>query len=136
MVIGDSNGLADLLSNEKMQLLAVPSVKSAAGSDDWRGVLFDLVVKSPSGQLAPLSARTVFVASRWQRAAFIAGALSFSLAAAFAGSVLLRHASRQRCGGRTQLQLTNAHRFLDKEMDRRLKKYGKKMDASTNQKST
>ena len=89
LVIGDSNGFADLLSNEKMQLLALPSAKSAAGSDDWRGLLFDLVVKSPSGQLAPLSARTAFVASRWQRAAFIAGALSFSLAVAFAGSVLL-----------------------------------------------
>jgi hypothetical protein len=48
-----------------------------------------LVVKSPSGQLAPLSARTTFVASRWQRAAFIAGALSFSMAVAFAGSILL-----------------------------------------------
>jgi hypothetical protein len=89
VVIGDSNGFAELLSNEKMQLLALPSAKSTAGSDDWHGVLFDLVVKSPSGQLAPLSARTAFVASRWQRAAFIAGALSFSLAVAFAGSVLL-----------------------------------------------
>jgi hypothetical protein len=89
MVIGDSDGFAELLSNEKMQLLPMPSAKSAAGSDDWRGVLFDLLVKSPSGQLAPLSARTAFVASRWQRAALIAGALSFSLAVAFAGSVLL-----------------------------------------------
>jgi hypothetical protein len=89
VIIGDSEGFADLLSNEKMQLLALPSAKSTARSDDWRGVLFDLVVKSPSGQLAPLSARTTFVASRWQRAAFIAGAVSFSLAVAFAGSILL-----------------------------------------------
>jgi hypothetical protein len=89
VIIGDSEGFADLLSNEKMQLLALPSAKSTAGPDDWRGVLFDLVVKSPSGQLAPLSARTAFVASRWQRAAFIAGALSFSMAFAFAGSILL-----------------------------------------------
>ena len=89
VIIGDSDGFADLLSTEKMQLLALPSAKTSVGSGDWHGVLFDLVVKSPSGQLAPLSARTAFVASRWQRAAFIAGALSFGLAVAFAGSVLL-----------------------------------------------
>ena len=89
VIIGDSEGFSDLLSNEKMQLLALPSGKSKVGTNDWREVLFELVVKSPSGQLAPMSARTAFVASRWQRAAFIAGALSFSLAVAFAGSILL-----------------------------------------------
>ena len=89
VVIGESDGFADLLSNEKMHLLPLPSGKSKVGTDNWRPDLFEMVIKSPSGQLAPMSNRTAFVASRWQRGAFIIGALSFGLAVAFAGSILL-----------------------------------------------
>jgi hypothetical protein len=89
VIIGDSDGFADLVSNEKMQLLALPTAKAKFETDNWRPLLFEIVIKSPSGQLAPMAARTAFVASRWQRAAFIASTLSFSLAVAFSGSILL-----------------------------------------------
>jgi hypothetical protein len=69
LVLGEGTGMADLLAAEKMDLLPWPAYVNGP-TPIWPDFLFDRVVKSPEGQLAPLAKRTQFVASELRRGAY------------------------------------------------------------------
>ena len=88
LVLGDSTGMADLLAADKMDLLPW-SAHASGQAPTWPDALFDRVVKSPAGQLAPLAKRTRFVASELRRAAYGAACVSM-VAAVWASADNLR----------------------------------------------
>jgi hypothetical protein len=81
MVLGDSEGLAERLTDEGMTLIKAPKSLRKAGTSDFRFALFELALQSPPGQLAPLSRRTEHLASELNK-------LSFAIAAATVGIAL------------------------------------------------
>lgn len=89
LFLGDSAGIEALLAAEQLDLLPWPGVFAKAPPVEWRDALFDLVVKSPAGQLAPLSSRTAYVASQVRRVAYGAAALC-ALASLWGSAVNLR----------------------------------------------
>jgi hypothetical protein len=81
MVLGDSEGIAQGLTDERMTLIDAPKSLRKAGTSDFKFALFDLALQSPPGQLAPLSRRTAHVAADLNK-------LSFAIAAATVGIAL------------------------------------------------
>lgn len=109
LVLGDSTGMAGLLAADKMDLLPW-SAHASAQAPAWPDALFDRVVKSPAGQLAPLAKRTQFVASELRRAAYGAACVSM-VAAVWASADNLRSmwtAQSQAAQLRAQVQQLQA----------------------------
>lgn len=104
LLLSNTDGMASLLAPDHLELVA-PPWPSPPG-DDWRLTLFDLVLASPPGQLAPLSRRTSYVAARLRQPAYAVAALSLGLSVWAAGDSLrdiaASHASRQQIQGRLQ----------------------------------
>jgi len=80
LVLGDVQGLATLLAADRLDLLAPPAPWNTLPPADWLFALFDLALTSPAGQLAPLSRRTRFIASRLRTPAYVGAALCLGLA--------------------------------------------------------
>ena len=106
LILGDSNGIASLLSHDHLDLIAPPPPWTTTPPSDWRFALFDLVLTSPAGQLAPLSRRTKFVAARLSQPAYACAALSLGLALWAAGDnlrdIVASHSSRDQIHGSMQ----------------------------------
>ena len=83
LMLGGSKEMLDLLALDK--LTQVPMPTTASPPADWRFALFDLAVKSPPGQLAPLGRRTVFVAAQLSKLSYVMAALVLTVGVA-AGS--------------------------------------------------
>lgn len=81
MILGDPAGMDELLAPDNIYLLDPPAPWSRVAPGEWHFALFDLVVGSPVGQVAPLEQRINFVASRVSRIAYGAAAASLALAA-------------------------------------------------------
>ena len=75
LVLGDTEGMAAALAAEHLDLLAPPPPWANKPPNDWHFALFDLALKSPVGQLAPLSRRTQYVAAQLRQAAYVGAAL-------------------------------------------------------------
>ncbi len=80
LILGDSAGLAELLAPDNVYLLDPPAAWSKVAPGEWHFALFDLVIASPVGQVAPMAQRTDFVASRLSKIAYGVAALSVALA--------------------------------------------------------
>jgi hypothetical protein len=79
LVLGPTAGLGVALAAQGLDLIAAPQNWQHPSLPDWRFALFDLVVNSPVGQLAPPAARSAFLARRLSHAAY--GVASISLSA-------------------------------------------------------
>lgn len=88
LVLGDAQGMATALAAEHLDLLTPPPPWANQPPGDWRFALFDLALKSPIGQLAPLSRRTQYVAAQLRQAAYLGAALSLGGALWAAGDNL------------------------------------------------
>lgn len=88
LVLGDAQGMATALAAEHLDLLTPPPPWANQPPDGWRFALFDLALKSPIGQLAPLSRRTQYVAAQLRQAAYLGAALSLGGALWAAGDNL------------------------------------------------
>lgn len=80
LVLGDSEGIAQGLLDERMRLIAAPTSLRKAATSDFKFALFDLAIQSPPGQLAPLSRRTAHVAAAVGRLAYTMAAATICLA--------------------------------------------------------
>ncbi|QDX82758.1 hypothetical protein B9N43_16870 [Denitratisoma sp. DHT3] len=76
LYLGDSGDMKPLLTANNLRLVTLPGT-TAASPADWRQRLFDLALRSPAGQLAPVERRIPYLAARVRRATrhWIAGAL-------------------------------------------------------------
>lgn len=68
LYLGDHQDIEPLLAGARLVPVEL-SGQNKNGRIDWLGRLFDIVVKSPKGQVAPLSARIGFLSSRIRRIA-------------------------------------------------------------------
>lgn len=63
LLLDSQTDIDPLLAQERLTRVPVPSPWTKKPPADWRFALFDLAVKSPAGQLAPLARRTRFMAN-------------------------------------------------------------------------
>lgn len=119
LVLGQDPRIAEALLAMGMAAVPVPKAMRGMGSGDFKFVLFELALKSPPGQLAPLSRRTGHVAAGLSRLSYAASAASAGLVcwALFGAYAQLRLDGvdlQQNRGASAQLgqQLTG----LDKEL--------------------
>ena len=75
LLLGAAPGLAQALAGERLDPVAPPAPWNKAAVADWNHVLFDMAVKNPPGQLAPVPYRATYLARKWAQAAQVAGAL-------------------------------------------------------------
>lgn len=108
LVLGDAEGMGELLAPDNIFLLDLPAEWAKVAPGEWHFALFDLVIASPVGQVAPLSLRIDFVASRVSRAAYVVAALSLLLAVGGGAShmqeILATQASQQQLQSRVTSQ--------------------------------
>ncbi|MDP2369747.1 hypothetical protein [Rhodoferax sp.] len=102
LMLGGDDAMAARLAPDQLELLALPPPWSVSQPDDWRFALFDLAIKSPPGQLAPLARRAEFVASQWRQLAYGASVLVVGLSVWVASDNLRAIAASE--AGRTQAQ--------------------------------
>lgn len=123
LLLGDTQGAAALLAQEHLDLLPPPPPWVKQPPSDWRFALFDLALRAPVGQLAPLSRRTQFVAAQVRQAAYLAAALCLGAALwAANGSVryiLAGHSSRLHMQANAQALATQMG-----EVDHKLVQFG------------
>ena len=74
LVLSQDGDLAEALGAEQLSVIQAPRSWRKMTADDFKFALFDLAMKSPPGQLAPLMRRTAFVASRLRMAAYVLSA--------------------------------------------------------------
>jgi hypothetical protein len=88
LVLGATEGMATALAAEHLDLLLPPPPWGDKPPGNWLFALFDLALKSPVGQLAPLSRRTQYVATQLRQAAYIGAAISLGVSLWAAGDNL------------------------------------------------
>jgi hypothetical protein len=79
LMLGDAQGMQELLTPDNILIQDAPAPWSKVAPQTWQSALFDLVIASPVGQVAPLAQRTEFVASRLTKVAYGAAAGCFAL---------------------------------------------------------
>ena len=86
LLLGTHAGLGAALTNDRIDAVPSPVQRWTAHPNGWRDALFDLVCKSPPGQLAPLAMRSSYLAQQVQKAARIAMAVCLVAALAVASA--------------------------------------------------
>lgn len=84
LLLGTHEGLASVLSRDRIDAVAPPSQRWADPDGGWRDALFDRVCKSPPGQLAPLARRSSYLTQQVQKGARVAMAVCMVVAVAIA----------------------------------------------------
>jgi hypothetical protein len=102
LLLGAAPGLAQALVGERLDPVAPPAPWNKAAVADWNHVLFDMAVKNPTGQLAPVSYRATYVARKWAQAAQLAGALCIAATVWLAGGSI--NSALQAYSARAALQ--------------------------------
>lgn len=123
LLLGTDDGLAVILAADRLDALATTARSDQVSEAGGYGQLFDLVIKSPPGQLAPLGYRTTYVAGQLARAARIAGVVCLVSAFAAASGSIRTIISDQR----DRVQLQDAATFVDAkiaELDAALAGFG------------
>jgi hypothetical protein len=87
LLLADPGGLEGVMAAAHLKLVNLPRWQ-AAPPGDWRFPLFDLALKSPAGQVAPLARRTEFLAARLSRASLVLAAVIIVAGIAGAGNNL------------------------------------------------
>ena len=72
LLLGTAQGLAGVLSSDRIDAIAAPGKHWAEGESGWRAGLFDLVCKGTSGQLAPVALRSSHLTLQLEKAARVA----------------------------------------------------------------
>jgi len=75
LLLASAEPFAQPLAAAQFQLVAPPHPWDRHPPSDWRLPLFDLALKSPAGQVAPVSRRTDYLAQRLRRGALVASAV-------------------------------------------------------------
>ena len=76
--LGNDTGLGPFLSAHRLDLLPPPAWPHKPPSD-WRFLLFDLALRSPQGQLAPIGLRSGYLSQRLNRYAYGAAAAGLAV---------------------------------------------------------
>ena len=93
LVLSQDGDLVEAIGAEQLIVIEAPRSWRKMTSDDFKFALFELAMKSPPGQLAPLMRRTAFIASRLRMATY---ALSAATACASIGFLATGLAQIQR----------------------------------------
>lgn len=118
LILGNTDGMATLLAPDHLDLVT-PLPCALPPGDDWRLALFDLVLASPPGQLAPLSRRAYYVAARLRQPAYTVAALSLGLGVWAAGENLRDIATSHSSRLQIQSSLQSLATQID-EVDRKM----------------
>ena len=102
LLLGAAQGLAQALAAERLDAVAPPAPWNKAEVAHWNHVLFDMAVKNPPGQLAPVSYRATYLARKWAQAAQVAGALCLAATVWVASGSI--NTSLQAYSARTAMQ--------------------------------
>lgn len=70
LFLGDSSSIEARLADEGLTLLPVPKEFLPKGEAEWLHPLFNYIISSPPGQLAPLSLRASYYAGKLRQAAY------------------------------------------------------------------
>jgi hypothetical protein len=103
LYFGDEAPLKVLAEASKLALVAHP--RGLHALHDWRLPLFEFVLRSPAGQVAPLQHRTSFVADRLRKAALIAAAGVLLLGVALSAGGLVSSLDANSQGNATSAAL-------------------------------
>jgi hypothetical protein len=112
LVLGPSAGLSAALAEQGLDLVAAPAPSEHISPHDWRFVLFDLVLHSPCGQLAPMTARIAFLGRRLRRTLYGTSALILAASMWFAKDQFQSTAAAQQEHNSVQLQIEQTKREL------------------------
>lgn len=119
LMLGAGEAMAARLAPDHLELLPLPAPWTVMAPDDWLFALFDLAVKSPVGQLAPLARRAEFVASQLRRVAYGASLLVVGLSVWAASgnlrAIVASEASRSQAQAEMQglaIQLSEAEQKM------------------------
>lgn len=113
LFLGNAQGIDKALAKDRLDLIPPPNPWAKKLPPDWHHVLFDLVITSPQGQLAPMTRRTNYVAGRLRQPAYAAAGISLGLALWLSGQNLIG--------------MTNSHRSKN-EVDVRVQQLTQKLD--------
>lgn len=102
LLLGTDDSLAAILAADRLDAFEPAAQRDLASGDGGYGQLFDLVVKSPPGQMAPLKYRTTYVAGQVAKAARVASIVCLVAAGAAASGSIRAIISDQH--DRSQLQ--------------------------------
>ena len=80
LLLGAENGLGAALAAQRLDLIASPGAWASRPPGDWRFLLFELALRSPPGQLAPIGLRSAYLSRRLNRLAYGTAAASLVLA--------------------------------------------------------
>jgi hypothetical protein len=123
LVLGPTIGLGAALAAQGLDLVAPLAAWEHASPQDWRFVLFDLVLDSPCGQLAPMAARKAFLGQRLRNTLYGTSAVSLAATLWFANSQFQSTAAAQQERDRTQLQIEEVKRELA-QTERDISRFG------------
>jgi hypothetical protein len=84
LVLSQDGDLVEAIGAEQLSVIEAPVSWQKMTADDFKFALFELVMQSPPGQLAPLVRRTGFIASRVRTAAYVLSAASVCASIALA----------------------------------------------------
>lgn len=106
LLLGNPQGLTHLLAKDHMELIDAPAPWTTTPPTDWRFALFDLALTLPAGQLASLSRRVGFVATRLRAPSYGIAALGLGLALWVSGEnlreIMANQSSQNEIQGHTQ----------------------------------
>lgn len=112
LLLGAADSMQAPLALQQLDLLAPPRQWDTRTHKDWRWLLFERVMRSPTGQLAPLALRSRYLAGRVRRAAYV-GACAVIFIAACYGSHRWNDITAARLAQvQTQAQLSLAEKEL------------------------
>lgn len=123
LALGETAGLAAALAAQRLELVAPPAPWQSAAPPDWQLALFDLALKSPRGQLAPLQQRSAFLGQRLNRTACGGAALVFGVTLWAVSSQLQGAVDAQRKRDQTLTQLQQRHGELA-QTEQGIKRWG------------
>lgn len=127
LFLGQSEGIEEALAKDRLDLIAPPNPWAKKPQVDWHHVLFDLVLTSPQGQLAPMARRTNYVAGRLRQPAYTAAAISLGLALWLAGQNLIDMTNSQRSKNEADVRVQQLTEKLD-ETDQKMTVFGVSAD--------
>lgn len=112
-----------LLANQALDIVPLPAPWLNTQPDEWLFALFDKLLTSPAGQLAPLSRRYSFVAARVRPLAYGAAALCLGVAL-WAGAVNWNTSTTQRAQMAQTQHSTQALQRQQSQLEQRVAAFG------------
>lgn len=131
LLLGGSVELAQALAKDRLDALPPPPAWAALADDQSNDVLFDMVCKSPAGQLAPLQLRASYLANNVARTAKVLSALSLAIAVWISAGSIQTSVQARNARQQVEAQLAQMSNEIA-QVDRSIESFGVSPDLVRN----